>query len=377
MSVSVDESLRSWVEVDLDALRHNAGVAAQKGGGRLMAIVKANAYGHGVAQVARALADQVAMFGVASLPEAEELRSSGVNTPVCLLGACLEAEYEQAIKDGFGITVNSLVQARKISTLASQLGLLAHVHAVVDTGMGRLGFLESEWTAETIRELVSLPALYWEGMASHLPVADEDADFTQMQIRRFAPMVNLAQQHGLSPAWVHLANSAGLLGFTEPQQFCNLTRPGLVLYGVSPLPDLQPLLRNTLTWKTRITLLRKLPAGQGVSYGRSVILRRPTWVATLACGYADGYPRQVSNTQVQVLIQGQRCPLLGRVTMDQIMVDVTDLQNPAQLGDEVVLLGRQQQQEISAVELAGYAGTIAWDIFTGIGRRVKRLYTAS
>ena len=368
------EPLRSWVEVDLPALRHNANVARQEGGGQLMAIVKANAYGHGVKRIVQALADQVVMFGVANLHEALEIRSSGVTTPVCLLGSCLREELPEALQHGFGITINALPQALALNDLAAKLGVKAHAHAVVDTGMGRLGFLESEWQSPTIRKLKDLSHIVWEGFASHLPVADEDADFTHQQIARFRDLVQRTREAGLHSTWTHLANSAGLLGFKEPQEFCNLTRPGLVLYGVSPLPERQSLLRPTLSWKTRITLLRTLPSGHGVSYGRSVQLRRPSRIATLACGYADGYPRQVSNQNAEVLVHGRRCPLLGRVTMDQVMIDVTDLPEAAQLGDEVVLLGQQGSENISPLELAAKANTIAWDIFTGIGRRVTRLY---
>ncbi|WP_166442648.1 alanine racemase [Phragmitibacter flavus] len=374
MSATENEVLRSWVEVDLDALRHNADVARRESGTEIMAIVKAGAYGHGVARVAQALVPQVAMFGVANLREAIELRDAGIDTSICLLGACLEEEYESALQGRFHLTVNSLDQAHALNQLAGKIGIHAQVHAVVDTGMGRLGFPETEWQEGTIRELIHLPHLTWEGFASHLPVADEDNEFTHRQITRFREMVQLTQTHGMRPHWTHLCNSAGILGFREPQSFCNLTRPGLLLYGVSPLPPSQSLLRSTLTWKTRITLLRQLPAGHGVSYGRSVLLQRPSQVATLACGYADGYPRQASNQDTHVLIHGKRCPLLGRVTMDQIMVDVTDLPENAHVGDEVVLLGQQGDEMITPVELADKAGTIAWDIFTGIGRRVTRLY---
>jgi alanine racemase len=206
-----------------------------------------------------------------------------------------------------------------------------------------------------------------------MPSADEDEAYTHDQVERFHTAVQLAWDAGFITGWVHLENSAGILGFPEATKFCNLARPGLALYGVSPLPDQQDKLKPVLTWKTRVLLVRELPAGHRISYGGTKTLDRPTKIATLACGYGDGYPRQVSNKGACVLIHGQRCPILGRVTMDQIMVDVTDLAEPAQLGDEAVLLGSQGTETIPATELAKLADTIAWHIFTSITARVERV----
>jgi alanine racemase len=371
---SAGQSLRSWVEIKLSAIRHNASVAAEKSGTAIMAVVKANAYGHGSVQVAQALQDQAGMFGVANLHEAMDLRSAGIKAPILLLSACLPEEDIQAVEQEFHVCVNSLEEATALSELAQRAGKQAHAHVVVDTGMGRMGFTEALWTPETIRSLVSLRSIKLEGIASHLPSPDEDATFTRHQIDLFKDALAMAKTNGLAPQWVHLANSAGLLGYDEVRGLCNLSRPGLMLYGVSPLPECQSLLRNVLTWKTRVTLVRELPAGHGVSYGRTFVTAHRTRVATLACGYADGYPRQVSGHEAAVLINGQRCPLLGRVTMDQMMVDVTALPEPPMVGAEAVLLGCQGEETITADELATKAGTIPWHIFTGIGARVERVY---
>lgn len=375
---------RCWAEISLAALRHNAGVARTQSGLDLMAVVKANAYGHGAVTVARALQDQVAVFGVANLQEALELRSAGLDTPILLLGTCLAEEQEPALRAGFHVCVNSLAEARAWSELAGRLGTTTRGHVVLDTGMGRMGFIEPEWTEDTVRALVALPHISWEGLATHLPSPDEDAGFTRRQIELFHQSVQLAQVSGLQPRWVDLASSAGLLGYPSGHEFCNLVRPGLMLYGVDPLANTglgdpyQEKLRLVLTWKTRVILVRELPEGHGISYGRSHVTGRPTRVATLACGYADGYPRQVSGKNASVLLHGQRCPLLGRVTMDQIMVDVTDLpaDQPVVPGDEVVLLGTQGGAKISAEEVADKAGTISWHVFTGITARVARVVVA-
>jgi alanine racemase len=177
---------------------------------------------------------------------------------------------------------------------------------------------------------------------------------------------------GFRPKWIHACNSAGLLGYEEQRGLCNLTRPGLMLYGVSPLPEEQSRLKPVLSWKTRVTLVRELPAGHGVSYGSTYITERPTRVATLACGYADGYPRQASGHGAQVIIGNTVCPVLGRVTMDQIMVDVSTC-GDAKPGDEAVLIGAQRSTKVTATEIAAWSHTIEWHVFTGIGPRVPRV----
>lgn len=369
-------SKRSWAEVNLDAVVHNARLAKQLSGHAIMAVVKADAYGHGAVQVAHALAAEATLFGVANYREAEELRQSGISHPIMILGACLPTEEPAVLKAGFQIGINAVEQALRINDLAGSLGIKAHAHLLMDTGMGRLGFLENQWDRATIEQLAALPNIVWEGIASHLPVPDEDVAYTIDQMARFKQRVDVASGLGLTPFYVHIANSAGILGYQEYKAYSNLVRPGLLLYGISPLPEQQELLRSTLTWKTRVAAVRELPPQHGVSYGRTFITTQPTRVATLSCGYADGYPRQVSCKGAYVLLQGVRCPLLGRVTMDQIMVDVSHLPQPAELGDEVVLAGWQGENEISPNELALLAGTIPWDIFTGIGKRVERVYVA-
>lgn len=369
---------RSWAEIDLGAVKHNAELARTHSGCDVLAVVKANAYGHGAVTVAKALSGVATIFGVANRREAEELREGGVTEPILLLSACLPDEGEAVLSKGFHICISSLDEARALDALAAKLGTKAHVHVVVDTGMGRIGFPEALWDEETAAALMGLRHTVLDGFASHLPSPDDDADFTRGQLARFAKCVGVAQRAGLKPRWVHTASGAGLLGYAEQRELCNLVRPGLILYGVNPFTSedtemAATPLRSVMTWKTRVALIRDLPAGHGVSYGRTEILKRDTKVATLACGYADGYPRQVSGKGAQVLIHGTRCSVLGRVTMDQMMVDVTDLRE-AQVGDEVVLLGGQGEEFISATEIAQRAGTIAWHVFTGITARVEREY---
>jgi alanine racemase len=361
---------RCWAEIDLAALRHNvATIRAQLAAEvRLMAVVKANAYGHGSRGVVPALAGNVEMFGVANLGEALEVRRFAPNTPILLLSPALPDEREDIVANGFIPSISNVAEARAFSTQSN--GRTVPVHLIVDTGMGRIGVWEEEALA-VAREIAAVPGVALEGIASHFPVADEDAAFTETQIARFQRIA--AQLRKIAPAQpiVHLENSAGIISFSAAAG--DLVRAGLILYGSSPIPEFQHYLRPILTWKTRISLVRSVGAGRSVSYGRTFITPCPMRLATLAVGYADGYQRHLSNRGSDVLIRGRRCAVLGRVTMDQVVVDVTALPEVGP-GEEVVLLGAQGTEEILASELAEKAGTIPWEIFTSLGRRVERVY---
>ena len=360
---------RTWAEIDPGALQHNvAAVRAQVGAGvQVMAVVKANAYGHGAGAVVRALAGRVEMFGVANVREAAEVWEHAADVPVFILGPALPEERAEIVARRFVPAISSVEEARAYAALAGSEPL--PVHLKIDTGMGRTGLWENEAVAAA-REILALRGLRITGIASHLPVADEDDEFTREQLAHFYTTVAELRALGIAHPVVHVENSAGLIGF--PAQAGDMVRAGLMLYGSAPRAEFQPLLRAVMTWKTRIALLRTAPAGHGISYGRTFKTTQPTRIATLAVGYADGYRRHLSGRGAEVLIGGRRCAVLGRVTMDQIVADVTAL--PAvEVGDEVVLMGRQGAEEIPAAELAEKAGTIAWEIFTGIGRRVERV----
>jgi alanine racemase len=357
---------RAWAEIDLAALKKNLDVARLAGGAELMVVVKAGAYGHGLEEMARALAGQcIAFFGVANVGEARRIRNAGVETPIYLLGPTWSAEREEIVARDWTACLSSLDEARHFNRLAAAAGKRLKVHLAVDTGMGRGGF-PIDQVPGLMTALDSLTHLEIEGIGSHLPSADEDPEFTHKQIATFHEI--LESLGGATRfKWRHLLNSAGLLGYDRGA--CNLARPGLMLYGISPLPEFQKNLANVMTLKSRITLLRTLPAGHGVSYGRQFVTTKPTRVATIGIGYGDGYPRHLSGQGADVWIRGRRCPVLGRVTMDQIMVDVSALPDAAE-GDEVEVMGAN----IPATEVAQKAGTIAWEIFTGITPRVMRCH---
>ena len=367
--MAADLPKRTWAEIDPSALAHNAGVArAMSDGAAVMAVVKADGYGHGLNEATRALLSEVDAFGVATLREALEVREiTGPEVPVMVLGALLPDERETALRADLSVTISSLDEAIAYSELADELGTKARAHLVLDTGMGRVGFLEPDFAAEGAA-LAALGGLELEGVATHFPSADEDPVFTEAQIERFAAT---CATEGITTRWKHLSNSAGILAFGAAGG--DLVRPGLMLYGVSPLPEHADKLRPALAWRVRITQVRDLPAGAGVSYGRRFVTEHPTRVATLAVGYGDGYPRHLSGSGAAVLIAGQRCPILGRVTMDQIMVDTNALDLAPAPGDIATLLGADGEELITAAELAEQAGTIPWEILTGIMPRVKRV----
>jgi alanine racemase len=361
---SVSPALRSWVEIDPGALRHNLAFVRKTIGQKpeILAVVKANAYGHGTAQVARALAHDVGVFGVASLSEAHAVLAAETGRPVMLLSPCLPSEREEAVAAGLIVTVSSAGEADGFAAFGP-----AAVNFKVDTGMGRVGYCGGA-AADEIARMAGRVNIH--SISTHLPCSDEDEPFTRGQLEKFSGMV--AGFRRLVPgAKIHSLNSAGILKFPEHAE--DIVRAGLVLYGHSPLPEFQSELHPALTWKTRVTLVKDLPEGTGVCYGRTFITTQPTRTAVLAVGYADGFPRQVSGKGACVLIRGRRCPLLGRVTMDQIVVDVTGIGNVSP-GEEAVILGSQDRETIAAEDLAAQAGTITWDILTGIKGRVARIY---
>ena len=358
---------RAWAEIDLGALKKNLSVAREAFGGELMAVVKAGAYGHGLEEIAKVLAAEgIAFLGVANVGEARRIRSVGVETRIYLLGATWSEEREEIVARDWTPCISSIQEAKQFNALAAARGKRLKVHLAVDTGMGRGGFV-ADHLPEKLAELARMENLEVEGIGSHLPSADEDKEFTLRQFEQFHAII-----HSLGGPdrfkWIHLSNSAGLLGYA--QGICNLSRPGLMLYGVSPLPSFQQKLATVMTLKSRVTLVRTLPAGHGISYGRQFVTTQPTRVATIGIGYGDGYPRHISGQGADVWIRGRRLPILGRITMDQMMVDVTAAEEVTE-GDEVEIFGAH----IPVAEIAEKAGTIVWEIFTGITPRVMRCYS--
>lgn len=360
---------RCWAEIDRSALRHNAALVREKLGPtvQLLAVVKANGYGHGMVGVAEALAKDAQFFGVANLEEAITLRREVLH-PIIILGPALPEERIPIAESGFIPSVSTLAEAQAFNRAAKESPV--PVNFVVDTGMGRMGVPQVE-AVELFKKVTALPNMKIHSLSTHLPVSNEDADFTRAELGLFGELVQKLRAEFPGDYKTHVLQSAGVLAFANPP--FDIVRAGMVLYGIAPLPEFQNLLRPVMTWKTRIALIRDMPSGHGISYGRTFITPREMRVATLSAGYADGYPRHLSNRDATVLVRGQRCALLGRVTMDLMMIDVSHLDG-AEVGDEVVLMGRQGEHEISATELADRANTISWEITTRIGSRVRRVY---
>ncbi len=359
--MNIPPETRTWAEIDLSAIQNNLRVVREKigPGSGVIAVVKADAYGHGMETVAGALAKNVEAFGVTNLEEAR--RISNLGRDIMLFSPSLPTERKAVLAEGYIPTVSSAAEAKEFAG--------GRINFKVDTGMGRIGSWQDDAAGE-LQAILKTRKVTVHSISTHLPVADEDEEFTLRQLERFEEMTRTFRQ--LAPeARIHVLNSSGILRFSDHAH--DLVRPGLALYGSAYPAEFQPALRPALTWKTRIILIRDVAPRRSVSYGRTFITKRHTRIATLSIGYADGYPRQLSGNGAEVLIGGHRCPVLGRVTMDQILVDVT-VAPVAKVGDEAVLIGSQGEEEIFARELAEQAGTIAWDIFTGLGARVKKIH---
>lgn len=363
---------RCWVEVDLARLRENARALARVAApARLMAVVKAGAYGHGAVPVAQAaLAGGAAQLAVATVTEGQALREAGIDAPTLVFVPARPDLAGVYAEQRLTATVTGWDQAQALAKAARELGVRLPVHVKVDSGMGRQGFLPEEALA-VWEQLVHLEGLEVQGLYTHFATADEaETDYARLQWQRFRGLVDHLEARGLRPPLVHAANSAALLRMPEAR--LDMVRVGLALYGVLP-PNVpaRTLLQPALAWKCRITAVRTLPAGWGVSYGAEFVTWRPTRVATLGVGYADGYRRSLAG-RAQVLIQGRRFPVIGRVTMDQVMVDITDLEGDP--GEEALLLGGSGPQAIDVQEMARWMETIPYEVFTSISSRVERRY---
>lgn len=354
---------RAWAEIDLAALQNNLRVARDQSGQEVMAVIKGGAYGHGLKKIARALdGENLPFLGVANAGEARQLFESGIQTRPYILGATLPAERAEIAARRWTPCLCSFQEMEHFNQLGQSSPVEAHL--ALDTGMGRGGFLPHELGA-ALEKLSSSPGLKLTGVGSHLPVADEDPAFTRSQFELFDSLVESIPKPA-GTFHVHLSNSAGLLDFES--RTTNMVRPGLLLYGLSPIPGYQEILKPVMSLKSRVSVVNHLPKGHGVSYGRT-LLTRDTKAAVLGLGYGDGYPRSLSGKDTRVLINGSLCPLLGRVTMDQIIVDVTELPS-CEPGDEAELFGKQ----LLVSDLAIKAGTIAWEVLTQITPRVTRIY---
>lgn len=362
-----------WAEIDIDALVHNyKRIRETAAGAKILAAVKAEAYGHGGREVARILEHLGAdCFGVAGVEEGIDLRTNGqIRRPILILSPVPYREIELIFDYNLTPNVTEETFAKALAQEANRRGKKLGVHVEVDTGMGRTGVSLAEAPA-LVNLVANKQGLVLEGVFTHFPSAEDDPEYTGKQIEQFDNLSRRFASEGISVPMLHSANSAALFGY--PHARYDLVRPGLALYGIGPdgfegKLDLHPV----MTLKTRIVNLRTLPKGAGISYGRTYILERETKVATLSVGYGDGYPRSLSN-KGQVLYNGKRYPIIGTVCMDLTMVDLNG-EPSAKIGDEITLIGQDSDQILEAREVAQWADTIPYEITTRISPRVPRIY---
>lgn len=369
-----------WAQIDLDALKHNFAHIRATVGGPVCAVVKADAYGHGDAVVARALQEQgAAAFAVSCLAEGRHLRSRGITRPILILGYAAPEQAAVLADADIAAAVFSLEYARALSAAAAAAGVTVKIHLKVDTGMGRIGFAVRSGFEEALRAMeacFALPGLRVTGIFQHFAVADSDSPadiaYTGEQHALFARTVERLRADGFDPGTVHCANSAAQM--LHPEWRHDLTRAGIILYGLDPSGEVRfPALRPLMTLKAVVTFIKELQPGQSVCYGRTFTAEKPMRVATVCVGYADGYPRLMSGTQGGgvMTLHGRPAPVLGRVCMDQTVVDVTGIPE-ARMGDEVTVFGPGAFD--TADTLAEKTGTINYEITCGIARRVPRVY---
>ncbi len=363
----------TYVHINLDAIRYNMESVRRKTGVAVMAVVKADAYGHGAVPVARFLQDSCSFFGVSSVAEALELRQSGIQNPILILGHTPVGAFPQVVELDIRTAIFRWEDALALSAEAQKQGKQACVHLAVDTGMSRIGFQPTEESADICRQIAALPGLTAEGLFSHFATADcADLSRSRAQAERFDEFDRMLRKRGLDIPIRHMNNSAGLMNFGRQYE---MVRAGIVTYGLYPSDEVDPCLlslRPALSWYSHISHVKTLPAGREISYGGLYVTKGQTRVATIPVGYADGYWRSLSG-KFYVLIHGKRAPILGRICMDQMMVDVTHIPQ-VMPGDRVTLVGADGEESITVEQIAAEAGSFNYEFICGISRRVPRMY---
>lgn len=366
---------RAYALIHTDAIIKNIeNVHKQVGDNvKIMAIVKANAYGHGAVEVSKLIKDKVYGFAVATVQEALQLRENGIDNMILILGYVARAEYQTVIKNRITFAMLTKEMAYEINACAKELNQTALCHIKINTGMNRIGFFTDRSAIEDIAEICRLENLYCEGIFMHFATADaEDKTFAREQYRVFNEVISKLSERGIEFKIRHCANSAAIVDM--PEYALDMVREGIILYGLKPSEEVNPQyeLCPAMEFKSHVIFVKELPAGEGVSYGRTYVTERATKVATVAIGYADGYPRSLSS-KGYVLIRGKRAPIIGRICMDQMMVDVTDIEDVA-VEDVVTLIGKDGNLQITVEELAAISGRFDYEFVCDISDRVERKY---
>ena len=373
---NIFKSLRTWVEINLDALECNFNAVREElpENMKILAVVKANAYGHGAIGIAKFLEDKADYLAVAATDEALELRKNGVNCPILILGHIPYGDYDNIVKFNITPTISDFYEAELLSKAAVKAGVTAPLHIAVDTGMNRIGFLVNAESVKEIKEINSLPNIKIEGVFSHFAAADiSDKTYTRKQVEKFDQFMKTLSAEGVNAPIKHLYNSAAI---ADLEKKYDMVRQGIILYGLRPSDEVEfnniKVPQPVMSMKTRVVQVKTLPAGECISYGCTYTTEKETKVATLCAGYADGVTRVLSNNG-EVLIRGKRAKIIGRVCMDQFMVDVTDIPD-VEAGDTATIYGTDGNETISVDEIAKKANTINYEIICNINSRVTRVY---
>lgn len=365
---------RSWVEVDLGHFAANWGELKRLVGkeAKIMQVVKADGYGHGAIEISNAaLTNGASFLGVANADEGVQLRASGITAPIMILSPATGPEIEEILKYNLTPSVSDLVFARELQTKARAAGVITPVHIEIDTGMGRGGILRGE-ALEAIREIAVLPNLKIEGIFTHLSESDITSSYNTEQWQKFQDILTRIDEKGLKIPLRHISNSGAIINY--PEYSLNLVRPGLITYGIYPSAETRKKasLMPVMSFKTRVGLVKEFPEGSSIGYGRTFITKGPTRIATIPVGYGDGLGWILSN-QGEALIRGKRVPIVGRISMDMCTLDVSKVKD-CTVGDEVVLMGQQKEQIITAEEIASKLHTISYEILCAVGKRAPRIF---
>ena len=369
--------LRCYAEISLEAIGHNIREVKKRlpEGVKLLGVVKANAYGHGAVPVASYLENQVDYFATATIEEAVELRENGISAPILILGYVSPSQYGDLVEYDITQTIDSYAQALALEKEAARQNRKAKAHLAVDTGMTRIGFQVTEHDADEAAKIADLPHIELEGMFTHFSCADqEDKTYCSMQMEKYDKMTALLAERGVTIPLRHICNSAGIMEFDDHR--FEMVRSGIITYGIYPSEEVKKErldLIPALSWKSHVIHVKEVGPGIGVSYGATYVTEKPmTRIATVSAGYADGYPRSLSN-QGCVLIHGKKAPIIGRICMDQMMVDVTDIPD-VQVEDVVTLVGTDGDETITIEEIANPAARFDYEMLCDISSRVTRVY---
>lgn len=370
---------RVQANVDLSAIKHNILEIRKKlnENTKLMVVIKADAYGHGAVPLAKAIGNSgnIDYYGVAIIEEAVELREAGIDKPILVLGYTPKEQYDLVVAYDVAQTIFQYEMAEALSLEAKRQNKLAKIHIKVDTGMTRIGYADTKENIEEIKKIAALENIEIEGIYSHFAQADEeDKTSGELQLNRYINFTDMLKKEGIDIPMKHMANSAGIIEF--PQAYFNMVRCGIATYGIYPSDEVNKeeiKLVPAMELKTHVIFVKDVEPGVGVSYGAIYVTSKKTRVATIPVGYADGYSRNLSNSG-KVIIHGKFAPIIGKVCMDQFMVDVSDIEEVKQ-GDTVTLLGRDGELYISAEELALWSHSFAYELVCTVGKRIPRVYT--